>query len=140
MIAAAFLSLILAAMPAADWSLKGNAHLVDDGGRPAVQVRAVSYYTNQAAGYLATKSFAPVLSPRLGQTLEFCVRARATKSGTVEVSAGPEWQSIPFPPSGRYSTRCVPFVVTPDTSVWVTNGGVEGNVTRIRQVFLREVG
>jgi hypothetical protein len=128
----------LGAVPADSWALKGNAHLVDDGGRPAAQLRVVSYYNQQPAGYLATRTFATYLTQYAGRSLEFCVRARATKDGSVEVDLGDGFQPIPFTASDRYATRCVPFTAEPLASVWITNDGIEGNVTRIRHAFIRE--
>lgn len=139
MIAALLAALLLplGALPAASWSLKGNAHLVEDGGRPAAQLRVVSYYNEKPAGYMATPTFSNYLAAHIGATLEFCVRARATKDGTVDVDLD-GWMSIPFEAADRYSTRCVAFTAQPLRSVWITNDGVEGNVTRIRHAFIRE--
>lgn len=139
-------ALVLALIAAVNWTLHGNAQLVEDQDRPAAKIRLVSRYNQDAPGTIGTLAWRDLLAQNAGRVLEVCVRSHATKKGHVFVwlpRAVGGTVTIPTHAGTRYRTRCAPFTVVDRPRSWpgfvqVTNGGVEGRIDFIRNVSIRE--
>lgn len=141
------LVLVLAVIAAVNWTLHGNATVVEDDGRPAVKIRLVNRYTPDPPGTIGTQEWGEFLAANPGQTFKLCVRSHATKKGHVFVwlpRAVGGTVTIPTRAGTRFRTRCAPFTIIDSprsrpSLVQVTNGGIEGRIDFIRNVSIRAI-
>jgi hypothetical protein len=139
---------VLALIVAPVFAMKGGAELVEDKDRESARIFHVDLYdVGTPQPYIGTLAFKETLAAHANQTLEVCVRSRATKRGVLVVwipRATTEMIEIPTRVGTRYRTRCAEFtVVTTPTSqpgtVQVANHGVIARVDYIRNVSIRKV-